>query len=387
MGLDELVIGEEVKVYTRSLKGPGQKQSGYRLLRQGKIVDLKSEFILLDCGYKERFDIIEFRTHRYRLFKTCGAEVKFEPLPDKVKIEEAIRRKVHQEYLDSPAGRGEKATQERRKSGTSVSWKKVRSMLGQGKTPEEIAQTLNSTLWIVKGLVSRYGNNIKREDDLEMFKREPKITPDQLLEECRQHGTDRAALTLIAEKYKLTIGTVENYVYAQGIPGKLAEEKKAQTVESAPPAEENNSHEEVMGGGPAGDESQKDLDPELQKEDKPQTMADIVDEESLAADRETLLGKNSIEEALSEAGREMAAKMSELLLSSERPLKIATNITMRRPKLKPKCLVGEATGREYYFAKEGLAIGNGESVKWEELDSYIEELMEISYQQKSQISA
>jgi hypothetical protein len=378
MSMDELVVGEEVKVYTRSLKGPGQKQSGYRLLRQGKIAILKPEFILLDCGYKERFDIIEFRTRRYRLFKTCGTEVKFEPLPDKVKIEEAIRRKVHQEYLDSPAGRGEKAAQERLKSGTSVSWKKVRSMLVQGKTPEEIAQILNSTLWIVKGLVSRYGNNIKREDGLEMFKREPKITSAQLLEECRQHGTDRAALALIADKYKLSIGTVENYMYAQGIPGKLAEERKSQTAESATPAEENNLHEEAIDGGSAGNELQKDT-----TEENHQTLADIVDEESLAEDRETLLGKNTIEEALTEAGREMAEKISEKIYSTVSGIKL----TARKPVLRPRVLVGEETDREYLFDREGVGIGKGDFIYWVELDSYIEELQAISEQHKSQLSA
>lgn len=54
---------------------------------------------------------------------------------------------------------------------------------------------------------------IQLVEDEDMYGREPKITREQLIEECNQHGTGKEAREAIAKKYGLTEGTIQNYIY------------------------------------------------------------------------------------------------------------------------------------------------------------------------------
>jgi RNA polymerase sporulation-specific sigma factor len=56
-----------------------------------------------------------------------------------------------------------------------------------------------------------------------------KITREQLLNECREHGTGKEACKLIADKYRMTPGSVNNCISRHGICKLLKEEKKKST--------------------------------------------------------------------------------------------------------------------------------------------------------------
>lgn len=113
----ELTLDEEVKVYEKNSRGKGKdRKFGYRLICNGRIDAMTSEYILVNNGnYKSRFDMIDFRIRKYRVFKTCGYEVKFPPLPDKAAIEEELQRKAHENYINSHAGKGDKKVMENHK--------------------------------------------------------------------------------------------------------------------------------------------------------------------------------------------------------------------------------------------------------------------------------
>jgi RNA polymerase sigma factor (sigma-70 family) len=53
-----------------------------------------------------------------------------------------------------------------------------------------------------------------------------KITKEQLLAECREHGTGKEACKLIADKYRMTPGSVNNCISRHGICKLLKEEKE-----------------------------------------------------------------------------------------------------------------------------------------------------------------
>lgn len=67
---------------------------------------------------------------------------------------------------------------------------------------------------------------MESEED-EMYNKEPKITKEQLLEECKVLGTGKEAKIKISEKYGTTPGTIDNYIYKYKINKelKLAENK------------------------------------------------------------------------------------------------------------------------------------------------------------------
>jgi RNA polymerase sigma factor (sigma-70 family) len=56
-----------------------------------------------------------------------------------------------------------------------------------------------------------------------------KITKEQLLAECRDHGTGKEACKLIADKYRMTTGSVNNCISRHGICKLLKEEKEKST--------------------------------------------------------------------------------------------------------------------------------------------------------------
>lgn len=50
----------------------------------------------------------------------------------------------------------------------------------------------------------------------DMPTKEPKITKEQLLEDCRKLGTGKKAREVIAKRYGLTEGTIQNYMSIVG---------------------------------------------------------------------------------------------------------------------------------------------------------------------------
>jgi uncharacterized protein YerC len=85
---------------------------------------------------------------------------------------------------------------------------------------------------ILKKIVNVYKQ--KEEGGIEM-----KITYDQLLSECREHGTGKEGQEIIAAKYGMTPGSVSVCIVRNGIVKKLKEEKKSI---SAQPEEQQISH-------------------------------------------------------------------------------------------------------------------------------------------------
>jgi|GEM_PF-979843 len=169
---DELAIGDEVKIYE---KGTWKKDriQGYFRTCTGRIVDIRPAYVLVDTGnYRTRFDIIEFRTRRYRIFKASGEEVIFAPVPDVIAIEKAERRKHVQEYYESPLGRKEKEKYERQKAKNeekrAVTWMKVKALLDQGMTPGEIADKLGTKLQTVTSLIGRFEKTTKELEGTDM---------------------------------------------------------------------------------------------------------------------------------------------------------------------------------------------------------------------------
>jgi hypothetical protein len=82
---------------------------------------------------------------------------------------------------------------------------------------------------------------IKKEGKGLANNKEPKITREQLLEECKELGTSWDAARVIAEKYDLSKHTIKNYINKFGIKKELqpqpTEETKVQDQQSEPPKE------------------------------------------------------------------------------------------------------------------------------------------------------
>ena len=169
---DELAIGDEVKIYEKGTRKKDRIQ-GYFRTCTGRIVDIRPAYVLVDTGnYRTRFDVIEFRTRRYRIFKASGEEIIFAPVPDVAAIEKAERRKCIQEYYESPAGRKKKEKYERQKAKNemqrAVTWMKVKALLDQGMTPGEIADKLGTKLQTVTSLIGRFEKKTKELEGTDM---------------------------------------------------------------------------------------------------------------------------------------------------------------------------------------------------------------------------
>ena len=78
--------------------------------------------------------------------------------------------------------------------------------------------------------------------------REPKITKEQLLEECREHGTDWAAAKIIAKKYDLANTTIYNYMGKWGIKEELQEGEPVVSASIDVAMAERAAEEELNGG-------------------------------------------------------------------------------------------------------------------------------------------
>jgi hypothetical protein len=65
---------------------------------------------------------------------------------------------------------------------------------------------------------------IKRNEEGETV--EQKITKEQLLEECKLHGTGKDAIRKIAEKYNASFGTIQNYIWSLGIKKELQRQEE-----------------------------------------------------------------------------------------------------------------------------------------------------------------
>lgn len=61
--------------------------------------------------------------------------------------------------------------------------------------------------------------------------KEPKITREELLEECKEHGMDWDAAKIIAEKYGLAKNTIKNYINKWGIKKELQPEQSEEPKE------------------------------------------------------------------------------------------------------------------------------------------------------------
>jgi hypothetical protein len=55
---------------------------------------------------------------------------------------------------------------------------------------------------------------------------EQKITKEQLLEECKLHGTGKDAIRKIAEKYGASFGTIQNYIWSLGVKKELQRQEE-----------------------------------------------------------------------------------------------------------------------------------------------------------------
>lgn len=340
MPLDELTIGEEVKIYDKHIRG-------YKIGFTGKIVDLKPEYILVNRGYNERFDVIDFRRRRYRLFKSCGVEIKFPPIPDRKAIEKAMMQKIREEYLNSPAGKSQKAREEKRKAGLTVTWEKIKKLLDSGKTQEEIAEELNSEIRIIKSLINRQENKKRKEDE------EMAIMTKEIVRKMAADGMD---VDSIAKHFETSYPNVRPSVIKAKVTNLLSDKPMAprKKKEDNPAAATENP----LTPNPTPDEIGKVtyqtvikgeeiiMKPEIQNghEEKDQLRAIKAQKEVLAPEAKKLYEKNP-EAALS------------------------------GPILKPKCMVGGLTGREYIFFNGGIDFGI--ELTWDELDNLIAELQAI----------
>jgi hypothetical protein len=394
MSLDELIIGEEVKVYDkhqRRYKGFGKPQPGYRLKLQGKIIEIKPEYILVNRGYNERFDIIDLRRRRYRIFKVNGNEVKFPPLPDKVAIEEEMKRKTHEEYQNT-VGKSEKASEEKRKAGTTLKWEKIKQLLDAGKTPEEAAEQLKSTIWIVKGLMTRYKYKI-REDDNEMAMMTKEVV--------RKMVADGMDVDSIVKHFEPSYPNARPSVIKAKVAMLLSDKPRNPRKKKEKQSESDNDvyimkHDAAAENLPV---PEPEVDTKVEQNQAVETENDghvkhtiVVPERKVEQAKEIFAQSElkskcmtinpELEKAIAEMEEEdqlkrdrEALKLSTKLLDLKMKLAEAAQIK-RKPLLKPKCLIGELTGREYIFQEEGVCV-SVDTVNWEELEDFIEELRAV----------
>jgi hypothetical protein len=71
---------------------------------------------------------------------------------------------------------------------------------------------------------------VKEERRVKEVAKTPVIKKELLLEECREHGTNAAAMKVIANKYNVAISTVRNAIYRWDIKLKLQEGKEEQAA-------------------------------------------------------------------------------------------------------------------------------------------------------------
>ena len=81
-------------------------------------------------------------------------------------------------------------------------------------------------IWKRQGLIQIFKIRNKEVESM----REIKITREQLLEECKEHGTSMDAAKVIAEKYGLTVSTIYTKMGKDGIRKELGTDGSKKTV-------------------------------------------------------------------------------------------------------------------------------------------------------------
>ncbi|HYF75291.1 MAG TPA: hypothetical protein VD757_01780 [Candidatus Nitrosocosmicus sp.] len=142
-----------------------------------------------------------------------------------------------------------------------------------------VCTVVSESLWLITLQAENYkitvdkrdiGKNVElyRLEDEVMNHREPKITAEQLLEECKVYGTEKAAEKIIAEKYGLKPLTVKTYIVQWKIKEKLKAEKQPDVAETAEEAKKK-SQEELI-------EDTKWAPAESVAESKPKHRSDLL---------------------------------------------------------------------------------------------------------------
>jgi len=339
MRLEELAIGDEVKVYERGKRGPKKREiSGYFRVCGGKIIDLQPAYILVDTGkYRTRFDIIEFRTRRYRLLKASGEEIEFDPLPDLVAMERDETAKRIEEYHAQKLMGGED---------------------NMGK---------------------------------------PKITREELLAYVREHGTDKHAIKALSKQVGLTAGTINYYISAWGIHRDLKENQEAakkQPKEQAPAevpesdpedltrieeedqlARDREAVKEVTAAAETEEAGAITYDSSVKGQEKPYQEYPMPEQKIEPVIRTQIDGPHVCAykgcTTLINTGV-FCAKHQAII-----PVAAAAVTPVQRRILRPVNMMGEVTGCTYIFAEDSFRIDGEARFKYEDIDGLIEELQAI----------
>ncbi len=417
MSYEELAIGDEVKVYEKGARRRGKERiTGYFLKVRGKIASIAADHILVEGSYKEYFKIVEFRLHLYRLFRESGEEIKFASLPDRAKIDEMIKKNTIAEYYEQVDHSRQKSI-ENQKSGTAATTKRVIELFNQGMDPDDIVKELNSNPWTVKGLLSRNGlipkhTKIKKESEDEKVL--PKITSEQLYQEVKLHGTGKDALNGIAGRYGLKVSTLNFYLTEWGINKRLKDEgiitiyssrgKKAEK----PSEEKQDKNETTAEQAPVSDTKITAESEKASTDEQKQVLAkciikgcnNMVSTGTLCKEHlsdinsgEALIGETAAKETIATGSNITMGEPAHIdwpstpepeknlnTIEDEEQLQLDRDaLTKRKSLLRPKCMVGEATAREYVYSDSGIKI-SGDFISWSEIDDVIAELQEIKAQ-------
>lgn len=338
MCLEELAIGDYVKIYEKGTRKRDKVITGYFLVCAGKVADLQEKYILVDTGnYRTRFDIIEFRTRRYRLLKTSGEEIVFDPLPDLVAMERDETAKRIEEYHAQKLMGGED---------------------NMGK---------------------------------------PKITREELLAYVREHGTDKHAIKALSKQVGLTAGTINYYISAWGIHRDLKENQEAakkQPKEQAPAevpesdpedltrieeedqlARDREAVKEVTAAAETEEAGAITYDSSVKGQEKPYQEYPMPEQKIEPVIRTQIDGPHVCAykgcTTLINTGV-FCAKHQAII-----PVTAATVTPVQRRILRPVNMMGEVTGCTYIFAEDSFRIDGEARFKYEDIDGLIEELQAI----------
>jgi RNA polymerase sporulation-specific sigma factor len=117
---------------------------------------------------------------------------------------------------------------------------RVVDLYSKGLTQEEVSKVVGISQVQVSRTFKKIGRKVFNVKGVERM-RERKITPEQLLDECREHGTGKEAVEIIAQKYDMAISSVRQAIYKNHIKSKLM----ATSQEDIKP-ENNQSTEPIM---------------------------------------------------------------------------------------------------------------------------------------------
>lgn len=129
---------------------------------------------------------------------------------------------------------------------------RVVDLYSKGLTQEEVSKVVGISQVQVSRTFRKIGRKVFNVKGVERM-RKRKITAEQLLAECREHGTGTLAWDIIAKKYDMTPGSVSNCISKHKIVKKLKEEAAqnatAQKEKELPMLPENTNvqHKEIEG--------------------------------------------------------------------------------------------------------------------------------------------